>query len=91
MSSDVYHLTFVRPESAEVAQRLERPDCLMMEEKLALQLQVYNREVQSLQDTYHKYLKVIDADQPHEDVLAQGQNSFGVSPHSFLYACLAGV
>lgn len=85
MSADVYHLTFMWPESAEVAQRLERPDCIMAEEEIACQLQAYYREVQGLQSTYRNCLKIIDADQPHVDVFAQGENAFSFSSHSFLY------
>lgn len=69
----MYHLTFIQPESAEVAQRLERPDSVMAEEELACQLQAYHWELQGLQDTYRISMKVINADQPHEDVFAQGQ------------------
>lgn len=73
MSLDVYHLW---PESAEVAERLQRPHCLMAEEEIARQLQTYRREVQGLQDTYSNCLKIINADQPHKDVFAQGVNTF---------------
>lgn len=76
MSPDVYHVTFVCPESAEVAKRLERPDDLMSEEEMARQLQAYHREVQSLQDTYCHCLKIIDADQPHVDMFNQGENTY---------------
>lgn len=91
MSSDVYHLTFMWPESAEVAKRLERPDCLMVEKEMARQLQAYHREVQGLQGTYRNRLKIIDADQPHVDMFAQGENTFSFSPQSFLFTCLAGI
>ncbi|XP_060762712.1 adenylate kinase 8 isoform X2 [Neoarius graeffei] len=71
VTGDVYHVTFVCPESAEVAKRLERPDDLMSEEEMARHLQAYHREVQSLQDTYCHCLKIIDADQPHVDMFNQ--------------------
>lgn len=91
LSSDVYHLTFLWPESAEVAQRLERPDGPMAETEIASRLHAYHREVQGLQDTYRNCLKIINADQPHEDVFAQGENTFSFSSGSFLYACLVGI
>ncbi|KAF5901006.1 putative ATP-dependent RNA helicase DDX31, partial [Clarias magur] len=71
VTGDVYHLTFMCPESAEVARRLERPDCLMEDKQISRQLQAYHRKVQGLQDTYSYCLKIIDADQPHEDVFDQ--------------------
>lgn len=80
VTGDVYHLTFMWPESAEVAQRLERPDCIMAEEEIACQLQAYYREVQGLQSTYRNCLKIIDADQPHVDVFAQAL-SYVLSRH----------
>ncbi|XP_053337255.1 adenylate kinase 8 isoform X1 [Clarias gariepinus] len=71
VTGDVYHLTFMCPASAGVAQRLERPDCLMEDKEISRQLQAYHRKVQGLQDTYGYCLKIIDADQPHEDVFDQ--------------------
>lgn len=90
ISSDVYHLTFTWPKSAEVAERLERPDCQTAEEEITHQLQAYHRELQGLQDTYSNCMKTIDADQPHVDVFAQGENTFRFSPYSLICACLAG-
>ncbi|TSV94910.1 Adenylate kinase 8 [Bagarius yarrelli] len=74
VTGDVYHLTFMPPESAEVAQRLERPECLMTEEAKARErkkIQTYHREVQGLKETYRNCLKIINADQPHVDVFAE--------------------
>lgn len=72
------------PESAEVAERLERPDCQTAEEEITHQLQAYHRELQGLQDTYSNCMKTIDADQPHVDVFAQGENTFRFSPYSLI-------
>ncbi|XP_027018590.2 adenylate kinase 8 isoform X2 [Tachysurus fulvidraco] len=68
VTGDVYHVTFMWPESAEVAQRLERPD---KDTEMTRQLQAYHRELQGLQDAYSNSLKIIDADQPHVDVFGQ--------------------
>lgn len=73
ISLDVYHVTFMWPESAEVAQRLERPQGLTSEDVISCQLQAYHREAHALQRTYRSCLKVINADQPHIDVFAQGE------------------
>ncbi|KAK3538902.1 hypothetical protein QTP86_020172 [Hemibagrus guttatus] len=74
VTGDVYHLTFMWPENAEVAERLERPDSQTTEEEITRQLQAYHRELQGLQDTYSNCIKIIDADQPHVDVFAQVLN-----------------
>lgn len=89
MSSDVYHVTFMWPESAEVAQRLERPD---NQTEMTHQLQAYHREVQGLQDTYCNSLKIIDADQPHVDVFGQGENNLLLLSSLFpkCMLCLSG-
>ncbi|KAI4882208.1 hypothetical protein NFI96_034144, partial [Prochilodus magdalenae] len=71
VTGDVYHLTFMWPESPEVAQRLERPQGLISEDVMSRQLQAYHREAHALQCTYQNCLKIIDADQPHVDVFAQ--------------------
>ncbi|KAL7839846.1 hypothetical protein SRHO_G00265040 [Serrasalmus rhombeus] len=71
VTGDVYHVTFMWPESAEVAQRLERPQGLNSEDVISRQLQAYHREAHALHRTYQSCLKIIDADQPHVDVFAQ--------------------
>uniref|UniRef100_A0AAR2KXG7 Nucleoside-diphosphate kinase n=1 Tax=Pygocentrus nattereri TaxID=42514 RepID=A0AAR2KXG7_PYGNA len=71
VTGDVYHVTFMWPESAEVAQRLERPQGLNSEDVISRQLQAYHSEAHALHRTYQSCLKIIDADQPHVDVFAQ--------------------
>ncbi|XP_022523359.2 adenylate kinase 8 [Astyanax mexicanus] len=71
VTGDVYHVAFMRPESAEVAQRLERPQSLISEDVIYRQLQGFHREAHALQRTYKNCLKIVDADQAHVDVFAQ--------------------
>ncbi|XP_066510718.1 adenylate kinase 8-like [Hoplias malabaricus] len=71
VTGDVYHLTFMWPDSLEVSQRLERPQGLISEEAIYHQVQAYHREAHGLQHTYESCLKIIDVDQPHVDVFAQ--------------------
>ncbi|XP_062873818.1 adenylate kinase 8 [Trichomycterus rosablanca] len=71
VTGDVYHMTFMWPESAEVAQRLQRPQHLMTENEITRQLQTYHRDIHALQHTYNSFLKIINADQPHVDVFNQ--------------------
>lgn len=70
---DVYHVTFMWPESEEVAQRLETPMTLMPADLIAKKLQKYHTEAHALRRTYHSCLKTINADQPHVDVYSQGK------------------
>lgn len=71
--SDVYHVTFMWPESEEVAQRLETPSTLMPADLIAKKLQKFHKEAHALKRTFHSCLKTINADQPHVDVLSQGK------------------
>ncbi|XP_072521311.1 adenylate kinase 8 [Salminus brasiliensis] len=71
VTGDVYHVTFMCPESAEVAQRLEKPQDLISEDVIFLQMQAYQREAHALQRTYQNCLKIVDADQAHVDAFAQ--------------------
>ncbi|XP_051551866.1 adenylate kinase 8-like [Myxocyprinus asiaticus] len=74
VTADVYHVTFMWPESAEVAKRLESPKTLMSVELIAKKLQEYHTEAHSLKRIYHGCLKTINADQPHIDVFSQALN-----------------
>ncbi|XP_056113404.1 adenylate kinase 8 [Rhinichthys klamathensis goyatoka] len=74
VSGDVYHVTFMWPDSEEVAQRLETPMTLMPADLIAKKLQKYHREAHALRRTYHSCLKTINADQPHVDVYSQVLN-----------------
>uniref|UniRef100_A0A673IRV3 Uncharacterized protein n=1 Tax=Sinocyclocheilus rhinocerous TaxID=307959 RepID=A0A673IRV3_9TELE len=71
---DVYHVTFMWPESEEVAQRLETPSTLMPADLIAKKLQKFHTEAHALKRTYHSCLKTINADQPHVDVFSQVLN-----------------
>ncbi|XP_058630716.1 adenylate kinase 8 isoform X2 [Onychostoma macrolepis] len=72
VTGDVYHVTFMWPETEEVAQRLETPSTLMPADLIAKKLQKFHTEAHALKRTYHSCLKTINADQPHVDVLSQG-------------------
>ncbi|XP_077096950.1 adenylate kinase 8 isoform X2 [Siphateles boraxobius] len=82
VSGDVYHVTFMWPESEEVAQRLETPMTLMSADLIAKKLQKYHTEAHSLRRTYHSCLKTINADQPHVDVYSQVLNYVRTPRHS---------
>ncbi|KAK7173092.1 hypothetical protein R3I93_003041 [Phoxinus phoxinus] len=82
VSGDVYHVTFMWPESEEVAQRLETPMTLMPADLIAKKLQKYNTEAHALRRTYHSCLKTINADQPHVDVYSQVLNYVRTPRHS---------
>ncbi|RXN10403.1 adenylate kinase 8 [Labeo rohita] len=71
VTGDVYHVTFMWPESEEVAQRLETPSTLMSADLIAKKLQQFHTEAHALKRTYHSCLKTISADQPHVDVFSQ--------------------
>uniref|UniRef100_A0A673IRY2 Uncharacterized protein n=1 Tax=Sinocyclocheilus rhinocerous TaxID=307959 RepID=A0A673IRY2_9TELE len=74
VTGDVYHVTFMWPESEEVAQRLETPSTLMPADLIAKKLQKFHTEAHALKRTYHSCLKTINADQPHVDVFSQVLN-----------------
>ncbi|CAM4542634.1 unnamed protein product [Leuciscus chuanchicus] len=82
VSGDVYHVTFMWPESEEVAQRLETPMTLMPADLIAKKLQKYHIEAHALRRTYHSCLKTINADQPHVDVYSQVLNYVRTPRHS---------
>ncbi|XP_039514337.1 adenylate kinase 8 isoform X2 [Pimephales promelas] len=82
VSGDVYHVTFMWPESEEVAQRLETPKTLMPADLIAKKLQKYHTEAHALRRTYHSCLKTINADQPHVDVYSQVLNYVQTPRHS---------
>ncbi|XP_048043646.1 adenylate kinase 8 isoform X2 [Megalobrama amblycephala] len=71
VTGDIYHVTFMWPESEEVAQRLETPRTMMPADLVAKKLQKYHTEAHALKRTYHSCLKIINADQPHVDVFSQ--------------------
>ncbi|XP_067294945.1 adenylate kinase 8 isoform X2 [Pseudorasbora parva] len=82
VTGDVYHVTFMWPESEEVAQRLETPRTLMPADLRAKKLQKYHTEAHALKRTYHSCLKTINADQPHVDVFSQVLNYVRTPRHS---------
>ncbi|XP_035386002.1 adenylate kinase 8 [Electrophorus electricus] len=82
VTGDVYHVTFIWPESADVAQRLERPQGLMTKDLMRATLELYHRQAHTLQSTYRSCLRVINADQPHVDVFAQVLTYVMTRPHS---------
>uniref|UniRef100_A0A672KQA5 Adenylate kinase 8 n=1 Tax=Sinocyclocheilus grahami TaxID=75366 RepID=A0A672KQA5_SINGR len=73
VTGDVYHVTFMWPESEEVAQRLETPSTLMPANLIAKKLQKFHTEAHAVKRTFHSCLKTINADQPHVDVFSQGK------------------
>uniref|UniRef100_A0A8C1YTS0 Adenylate kinase 8 n=1 Tax=Cyprinus carpio TaxID=7962 RepID=A0A8C1YTS0_CYPCA len=82
VTGDVYHVTFMWPESEEVAQRLETPSTLMPADLIAKKLQRFHTEAHALKRTYHSCLKTINADQPHVDVFSQVLNYVRTPRHS---------
>ncbi|XP_076854314.1 adenylate kinase 8 [Brachyhypopomus gauderio] len=74
VTGDVYHVTFIWPDSPEVTQRLEKPQGPMTKDHIAQKLRAYHKQACGLQTTYHSRLRVIDADQPHVDVFAQARD-----------------
>ncbi|KAL1275202.1 hypothetical protein QQF64_028016 [Cirrhinus molitorella] len=82
VTGDVYHVTFMWPESEEVAQRLETPSTVMPADLIAKKLQKYHTEAHALKRTYHSRLKTINADQPHVDVFSQVLNYICTPRHS---------
>lgn len=82
VTGDVYHVTFMWPESEEVAQRLEIPMTLMPADLLAKELQKYHTEAHALRRIYHSCLKTINADQPHVDIYSQVLNYVRTPRHS---------
>ncbi|NP_001018480.1 adenylate kinase 8 [Danio rerio] len=82
VTGDVYHVTFMWPESEEVAQRLETPRTLMPVQVMSQKLQKYHTEAHALKRTYHNCLKIINADQPHVDVFSQVLNFICTPRHS---------
>lgn len=71
----MYHVTFIWPESADIAQRLEPPRTVLPVDVIAKKIQKYRTEAHALKRTYQNCLKTINADQPHVDVFAQGKPS----------------
>ncbi|XP_042579325.1 adenylate kinase 8-like [Cyprinus carpio] len=82
VTGDVYHITFMWPESEEVAQRLETPSTLMPSDLIAKKLQKFHTEANALKRTYHSCLKIINADQPNVDVFSQVLNYVCTPRHS---------
>ncbi|XP_048043642.1 adenylate kinase 8 isoform X1 [Megalobrama amblycephala] len=82
VTGDIYHVTFMWPESEEVAQRLETPRTMMPADLVAKKLQKYHTEAHALKRTYHSCLKIINADQPHVDVFSQVLNYVRTPRHS---------
>ncbi|KAI1900552.1 hypothetical protein AGOR_G00051100 [Albula goreensis] len=70
MTGDVYHTAYRWPRDEAVERRLEQREALS-EEHMAARLLRYHREADALRRTYGNRLAVINADQPHKDVLAQ--------------------
>ncbi|KAM3611104.1 uncharacterized protein V6R79_013518 [Siganus canaliculatus] len=70
VTGEVYHQTFIWPDDATVAERLEKPPGRSEEQRLAA-VQRYRREVTGLRSTYQHVLKVVSCDQPHGDVYQQ--------------------
>ncbi|XP_043094967.1 adenylate kinase 8 [Puntigrus tetrazona] len=82
VTGDVYHVTFMWPESEEVAQRLETPSTPSAADLMARKLQKFHTEAHALKRTYHSCLKIINADQPHVDVFSQVLNYVCTPLHS---------
>nr|XP_055055296.1 adenylate kinase 8 isoform X2 [Misgurnus anguillicaudatus]XP_055055297.1 adenylate kinase 8 isoform X2 [Misgurnus anguillicaudatus] len=82
VTGDVYHVTFIWPESKEIAQRLETPKTVMPVDVIAKKIQKYHTEAHALIHTYQNCLKTINADQPHVDVFAQALNYVLSQRHS---------
>uniref|UniRef100_A0AAY4EME5 Nucleoside-diphosphate kinase n=1 Tax=Denticeps clupeoides TaxID=299321 RepID=A0AAY4EME5_9TELE len=71
VTGDIYHVTFIQPDSQEVESRLTGPEIHVMEEHTVSELLKYHRSVFLLQRTYQNCLKKINADQPDVDVFTQ--------------------
>lgn len=69
---DVYNQTFIWPSDDSIAQRLKKGESLS--EKQA-ELKRYRCEVTGLTSAYQHVLKVVNGDQPHEDVYQQGTDT----------------
>ncbi|XP_071328446.1 adenylate kinase 8 isoform X2 [Trachinotus anak] len=69
-TGDVYHQTFIWPVDDIVAQRLEKGPALSEKQQLA-ELQRFRCEVTGLRSAYQHVLKIINSDQPHNDVYQQ--------------------
>ncbi|XP_028312249.1 adenylate kinase 8 [Gouania willdenowi] len=70
VTGDIYHQTFIQPANDVIAGRLQEGRSLS-EEEHQLALQRYHTEVTGLMSAYQHSLKVINADQPQEDVYQQ--------------------
>lgn len=74
VSVDVYHQTFIWPSDDSIAQRLEKGQGLSEKQRLA-ELKRYRCEVTGLTSAYKHVLKIVNGDQPHEDVYQQGTDT----------------
>ncbi|XP_026199385.1 adenylate kinase 8 [Anabas testudineus] len=70
LTGDVYHQTFIWPSDDSIAQRLEKGQGLSEKQRLA-ELKRYRCEVTGLTSAYKHVLKIVNGDQPHEDVYQQ--------------------
>lgn len=67
----MYHQTFIWQVDSVVAQRLEK-DQSPSEKQHVAELQRFRCEVTGLKAAYQHVLKVVNSDQPHDDVYQQG-------------------
>uniref|UniRef100_A0A3P8VG49 Adenylate kinase 8 n=2 Tax=Cynoglossus semilaevis TaxID=244447 RepID=A0A3P8VG49_CYNSE len=70
LTGDVYHQTFIWQVDSVVAQRLEK-DQSPSEKQHVAELQRFRCEVTGLKAAYQHVLKVVNSDQPHDDVYQQ--------------------
>ncbi|XP_071947140.1 adenylate kinase 8-like [Antedon mediterranea] len=70
-TGDVYHTTFDYPSNSEVEKRLVEPPEGCTEAEMTQRLVLYHRHIDGLRRCYHKFTKVINADQPKADVFSQ--------------------
>ncbi|XP_068771107.1 adenylate kinase 8 isoform X2 [Struthio camelus] len=69
-TEEVYHTTFDWPSDPLVQQRLVKPEDIS-EQEMSKKLLEYHRNFPGVFQTYQKFLKSINADQPCMDVLSQ--------------------
>ena len=74
LSVDIYHTTFDWPSTSSIASRLCEADGTS-EKEMIVRLVEYHRNITGLRECYAHIVKQVNADQPKQDVFAQGTYS----------------